>query len=171
MSRNKAKVGNKRYKQGKYILQNHEKYIGDPTNIIYRSSWEFFFAKFCDLNDKIKKWSCENIAIPYHISNDIGQTEIHRYYPDFYMEMIKNGDPEFYDRLIIELKPKSELSPPKKPAKQTLKMLENYEYSLRTYKKNLHKWAYAKEWCNRRNIKFVIITEDVLKNKGLIPSK
>ncbi len=85
--------------------------------------------------------------------------------------MIKNGDPEFYDRLIIEVKPKSETLPPKKPTKQTLKILESYEYSLRTYKKNLHKWAYAKEWCERRNMKFIIITEYDLKKRGLIPSK
>ncbi len=50
-------------------------------------------------------------------------------------------------------------------------MLENYEYSLRTYKKDLHKWAYARDWCKKRNLKFVIITEDDLKSKGLIPSK
>lgn len=171
MSKNRSRIGNKRYKQGKYVLQNYEKYLGNPSEIIYRSSWEFAFCRFCDLNEKVRKWSCEAIEIPYHISNDIGQTEIHRYYPDFYIEMIKNGDPEFYDRILIEIKPKSETQPPKKPQKQTLKMLENYEYSLRTYKKNLHKWAYAKEWCERRNMKFVIITEDDLKKKGLIPSK
>ena len=43
MSRNRSNIGNKKYKQGKYILINKEKYLGDPTNIIYRSSWEFFF--------------------------------------------------------------------------------------------------------------------------------
>ena len=171
MSKNRAKLGNKKYNQGKYVLQNYEKYLGDPTNVLYRSSWELAFCRFCDLNEKIKRWSCEQITIPYHITNDIGQTEIHRYYPDFYMEMIKNGDPEYYDRIIIEIKPKSEISAPKKPTKQSLKMLENYEYSLRMYKKNLHKWAYAKEWCERRNMKFIIITEDDLKKKGLIPSK
>jgi len=172
MGRNRSKFSNKKkYHQGKYILQNIDKYLGNPTNIQYLSSWEFAFCKFCDLNDNVRKWSSEEIEIPYHISNDIGQTEIHRYYPDFYIEMIKNGDPEFYDRLIIEIKPKTETLPPKKPTKQTLKLLESYEYSLRTYKKNLHKWAYAKEWCERRNMKFIIITEDDLKKRGLIPSK
>ena len=171
MSKNRAKTTNKRYKQGKYYLQNVEKYLGDTSNIPYRSSWEFAFCRFCDINDKIKKWSSESVQIPYHISNDIGQTEIHRYYPDFYIEMTKNGDPEFYDRIIIELKPKVETAPPKKPKNQSLKLLENYEYSLRMYKKNLHKWAYAKEWCERRNMKFIIITEDDLKEKGLIPKK
>jgi len=170
MGRNKAKLGNKRYHQGVYVLQNQEKYLGNPTNVEYRSSWELAFCRFCDLNDKIKKWSSESIEIPYHITNG-GQTEIHRYYPDFYMEMTKNGDPEFYDRLIVEIKPKTETNPPKKPTKDTLKLLESYEYSLRMYKKNLHKWAYAKEWCDRRNMKFIIITEDDLRKKGLIPAR
>ena len=172
MGRNRSKLGNKKYNQGKYVLTNSDKYLGDPTNVSYRSSWEFFFfCRFCDLNDKVMKWSCESIEIPYHITNDIGQTEVHRYYPDFYIEMTKNGDPEFYDRVVIELKPKTETNPPKKPKNRTMKTLESYEYSLRTYKKNLHKWAYAKEWCERRNMKFVIITEDDLISKGLLPKK
>ncbi|MFM2010951.1 MAG: hypothetical protein RLZZ479_1342, partial [Bacteroidota bacterium] len=28
------------YRQGYYVLNNPDKYIGDPTKIIYRSSWE-----------------------------------------------------------------------------------------------------------------------------------
>ena len=47
-------------------------------------------------------------------------------------------------------------------------MLENYEYSLRMFKKNLHKWAYTKEWCEKRNLTFKIITEEWLKEKGII---
>jgi hypothetical protein len=42
MSLNRAKIGNKKYKQGKYVLINTNKYIG-ITPILYRSSWEFFF--------------------------------------------------------------------------------------------------------------------------------
>jgi hypothetical protein len=171
VSKNKAKVGNKRYLQGTYVLQNTEKYLGDPSKIFYRSSWELAFCRFCDMNDKIRKWSSEQIEIPYHISNGIGQTEIHRYYPDFYMEMVRDGDKEFYDRVIVEIKPKRSTYPPNPPKKKTLKMLENYEYSLKTYKKDIHKWAYAKEWCKKRNLKFIIITEDDLKKRGLIPNR
>lgn len=31
-----------KYKQGRYIPTNPEKWV-NPENIIYRSSWEFFF--------------------------------------------------------------------------------------------------------------------------------
>ena len=170
MGYNRSKIGNKKYHQGHFPLQNPEKYLGDPRTLVYRSSWEFAFCRYCDLSDNIRKWSAENLEIQYQMQNDHGQTETHRYYPDFYIEMVKSGDKESYEKLLIELKPKAETEPPKKPVKQTLKMLENYEYALRTFKKNLHKWAYAKEWCDRRNLKFVIITEDDLKKRGLIPS-
>jgi hypothetical protein len=168
MTRNQSRP-NKRYKQGLYLLQYPEKYLGNPRDVKYRSSWEYAFCKFCDINEKVRKWSAEGLEIPYKITNDKQEIETHRYYPDFYLEMITNGDLEKYDRLVIEIKPKTEVNPPKAPVKQTLKMLENYEYSLRTYKKNLHKWAFTKEWCEKRNLKFIIITEDDLRKRGLIP--
>lgn len=165
---NKSKPRNRRYKQGNYVVLNPKKYIG-KTPIVYRSSWEFAFCKFCDMNENVIKWSSESFYIPYQITNDIGQLETHRYYPDFYIETTNPNDPERHNVLIIEIKPKSETAIPKVPKKQTLKMLENYEYSLRMFKKNLHKWAYAKEWCEKRHSTFKIITEDWLKDKGLIP--
>ena len=79
-----------------------------------------------------------------------------------------NNDPEKYDRFVIEIKPKSEIQQPSPPKRQTLKMLENYEYALKTYKKNIHKWEFAKAWCERKGLKFIIITEDDLKKRGLI---
>ena len=166
MAINRAKLGNKKYKQGNYLLQNPNKYIGQIP-VKYRSSWEQAFCKFCDLNDKVIKWSAEFLEIPYQIVNN-GQTETHRYYPDFYVEM-KGNDIEKYDRFVIEIKPKHELESPIQPVKQTLKMLENYEYSLKMFKKNLHKWAFTKEWRERRGLKFKIITEDDLKKYKLIP--
>lgn len=164
---NRARPKNRKYKQGNYLILNPEKYIG-KLPVIYRSSWEYAFCKFCDINENVIKWSSEGFFIPYQIPNDIGQVESHRYYPDFYVETINPNNPETHNRLLIEIKPKRETEQPKTPKKQTLKMLENYEYSLRMFKKNLHKWAYAKEWCEKRNITFKIITEDWLKNKGLI---
>ena len=164
---NRAKPKNRKYKQGNYLIQNPKKYIG-KIPIVYRSSWEYAFCKFCDINENVIKWSSEGLYIPYQISNGIGQIETHRYYPDFYVETININDPEIHNRLLIEIKPKRETQQPKAPKKHTLKMLENHEYSLRMFKKNLHKWAYAKEWCDKRHITFKIITEDWLKDKGLI---
>jgi hypothetical protein len=172
MSLNGARLGNRRdskgrnkYKQGKYYLQNINKYIGH-TPVLYRSSWELAFCKYCDLNSKVVKWSTESVIIPYKISNN-GQIEDHRYIPDFYIEMTTNVENE-YERIVVEIKPKAETEYPKPPQKQTLKMLENYEYSLRSYKQNIHKWAFAKDWCEKRHMKFIIMNEDYLKKMGLI---
>lgn len=173
MSKNPAQLGNRRnyktgkskYKQGKFIPQNLDKYIGSIP-ILYRSSWEYAFCRFCDINEKVRKWSAEEIVINYEMLNN-GKLEKHRYIPDFYLEMTGN-DTETYDRVIVEIKPKHETKPPVPPKRPTLKMLENYEYSLKMYKKNLHSWSYAKEWCEKRHMKFIIINEDYLKKKGLI---
>ncbi len=43
MGRNRSNGNKKKYHQGKYVLQNTEKYLGNPMNIQYLSSWEFFF--------------------------------------------------------------------------------------------------------------------------------
>lgn len=171
MGLNRAKVITQRKKDGSpskgaYILQNKEKYIG-LLPILYRSSWEFAFCRFCDLNDKVVKWSCESLEIPYKTTNSKGQVENHRYYPDFYVEMTAN-EPDKYQKLVIEIKPKHETQFPIKQKTQSLKKMENYQYALMTYKKNLHKWTFTKEWCERRGLKYVIITEDDLKKKGLI---
>jgi len=170
MGLNRAKIHTQKKKdgtpsKGAYILQNAEKYSG-VTPILYRSSWEFAFCRFCDLNEKVVKWSCESLEIPYQISHN-GQVETHRYYPDFYVEMTTN-EPDVYERLVIEIKPKHETEFPKPGKTQTLKKLENYQYALMTYKKNLHKWTFTKDWCERRGLKYVIVTEDDLKKKGLI---
>jgi hypothetical protein len=171
MGLNRARLTYQRKKdgspsKGSYMLQNPNKYIG-ITPILYRSSWEFAFCRFCDLNDKVIKWSCESLEIPYQTSNLTGQIENHRYYPDFYVEMA-SGETDRYDRVVIEIKPKHETEFPVPQKRQTLKTLENYEYALKTYKKNLHKWAFTKDWCERRGLKYVIITEEDLKKKGLI---
>jgi hypothetical protein len=171
MAFNRGKIKFQRKKdgtpsKGMYSPQNPIKYIGHLP-ILYRSSWEFAFCKFCDLNEKVIKWSAESLEIPYQITNKLMQVENHRYYPDFYVEMVTDQI-DRYDRLVIEIKPKHETILPIEQTTQSLKMLENYEYALKTYKKNLHKWAFSKDWCERHGLKFIIITEDDLRKKGLI---
>ena len=64
----------------KYIPVFPEKYAGDPTNIIMRSSWETRFASWCDKNPSIIRWSSEETIIPYRCPTD---NLIHRYFVDF----------------------------------------------------------------------------------------
>ena len=54
--------------KGKYKPHNPQKYIGDPSNIIYRSMWERKCMKYFDNNPSVIKWSSEELAIPYYDS-------------------------------------------------------------------------------------------------------
>ena len=139
--------------KGKYKPTYPEKYLGDPTNIIYRSLWERKFCKYCDLNDSIIKWASEEITIPYRSPID---NRIHRYFPDFYIKYrdsngaIKNS--------LIEIKPLKQTIPPVKPNRQTKKYLyEAYEYA-----KNQAKWKVAREFCEDRQWEFKVLTENEL---------
>ena len=169
-SRRNRKTGKPKYKQGYFIPQNPKKYVGQ-TPIAYRSSWEQVFCNWCDLNEKVSKWSTESIVIQYQMSELDGSIKNHRYIPDFYVELISPNDPEKHDRMVIELKPFKDTKPPEPPKRETTKMYENYAYSMKTYKTNLYKWAYAKDWCERRHMKFVIITENDLINRGILKNK
>ena len=139
--------------KGKYKPTYPEKYLGDPTNIIYRSLWERKFCKYCDLNDSIIKWASEEITIPYLSPID---NRIHRYFPDFYIKY-RDSDGKIKNSLI-EIKPLKQTIPPVKPSRQTKKYLyEAYEYA-----KNQAKWKVAREFCEDRQWEFKVLTENEL---------
>ena len=147
-----------KYYQGKYIVINRDKYLGDEKAIWYRSSWELKFAKWCDYNSKVLYWGSEIIKIPY-IGLDGNE---HHYYPDFYVEMKNEGDKDNI-KWIVEIKPKKESLQPIKPINETRKKLKNYEYELKTYYKNIKKWEAAYVYAKNKGLDFKIMTEDVLK--------
>lgn len=140
--------------KGKFIPRNVSKYRGDYRNIIYRSSWELKFMKYCDLNKNILEWGSEEIVIPYRSPLD---GRIHRYFVDFYIK-VKNVDGDI-QKYLIEVKPKKQTKAPKVQKKMTKK----YVYEVTEYAKNQAKWDAAKEFCEDRNYKFMLITEDELK--------
>ena len=105
---------------GKFIPKNPDKYRGDPSNIIYRSLWEFKLMKYLDDHNEIVRWSSEEFCIPYRSPID---RKMHRYFPDFWVEK-HNGE-----QLVIEVKPKQHLVPPKKPKRQTVKYLRAVSYT------------------------------------------
>ena len=73
-----------KYYQGKYRPKNPIKYKGDPTNIVFRSSWELKAMKYFDLNENVLKWQSEELAVPYKSPID---GRWHRYFPDFLIEV------------------------------------------------------------------------------------
>ena len=139
--------------KGKYSPSYPRKYKGDPTNIVYRSLWERKFMVYCDLNENILEWGSEEIVIPYRSPVD---GRVHRYFPDFYIK-VKESTGRI-KKMIIEIKPKRQCSPPSKPKKQTKGYLrEAYEYA-----KNQAKWEAASEWCKDRGYIFKVFTEKEL---------
>jgi|TARA_B100000900_G_scaffold282077_1_gene241364 hypothetical protein len=139
--------------KGKYSPSYPRKYKGDPTNIVYRSLWERKFMVYCDLNENILEWGSEEIVMPYRSPVD---GRVHRYFPDFYIK-VKESTGRI-KKMIIEIKPKRQCSPPAKPKKQTKGYLrEAFEYA-----KNQAKWEAASEWCKDRGYIFKVFTEKEL---------
>ena len=139
--------------RGKYRPKSPNKYNGDPTNIVYRSSWELLLINWLDSNHNVIKWSSEEVVVPY--KHPI-TGKWHRYFPDFMAVMKdKNGTNKTY---MIEVKPKKQVDPPEKKTKITKRYLQEVQ----TYAINSYKWKYAKEYCKDRNWIFIVITEKEL---------
>lgn len=142
-----------KYIQGLYKPQNPSKYIGDINNIVYRSSWELRAFKWADNSRSITKWSSEPFPIKYF---DHSTNKIRRYFPDLFLEVLdKNSETKTY---LIEIKPEKQTKPPKPRSRKT----KSFIYEQMTYEKNLSKWNQAKEFCDKNNMIFRLITESEL---------
>ena len=139
--------------KGKFQPKNTQKYVGNPTNIIYRSLWERKFMIYCDTNENVLEWGSEEIAIPYRSPVD---GKIHRYFPDAYIK-VKEPDGSI-KKYLIEIKPHKQTMPPKKPQRQT----KGYIYEAYEYAKNQSKWEAATEYCKDRGWTFKILSENEL---------
>lgn len=140
--------------KGKYSPVNYKKYKGDPTNIIYRSSWELKFMRYLDLNENIVLWSSEEFFIPY---KDEVSGKTRRYFPDFYIKCREpNGK---LKEMVIEIKPKKQVIGPEKNPKRKTKTWVNEVYE---YVKNQSKWKAAENFCKDRLWEFKVLTEDDL---------
>ena len=135
---------------GKFSPKNTNKYLGDPTNIWYRSLWERRVMVHLDENPNVIEWSNEEIVIPYLSPID---GKMHRYFPDFFVRTRnKKG---MLEGTIIEVKPASQSVPPK-PKKRITKQYIN---EVMTYGVNEAKWKAATNYCDNRGWKFVVVTE------------
>jgi hypothetical protein len=142
--------------KGFYRIRNPEKYRGNPTQCVFRSLWERKFMKFCDFNKNVLSWSSEEIKVPYRSPMD---NRIHRYFVDFWVEMVnKEGKIQKY---LIEIKPKRQtIEPVLKKSKRS------FVNEMRTFIINTEKWKSARNFCENRGWKFLILTEDQLFGKN-----
>jgi len=142
------------YRQGKFRPSKPEKYKGDPTNIVYRSSYELKFMQYCDLTESVNEWRSEEFFIPYISPID---NKVHRYFPDFFVKYKdKNGTSR---TLVVEIKPQKDLNMPEQNPKRKTK---SWAYRVKTWAVNQAKWKAAKEWCADRKYEFRILTEKEL---------
>lgn len=140
--------------QGFFKPKNPQKYKGDPTNIVYRSSWELKLMLYLDSNNQVISWASEEVIIPYRSPID---GKIHRYYPDFIVTKInKEGKKE---TALIEVKPYIQTIPPKIPKNKNSK---SFLTEVKTWGMNEAKWKAANEYCKDRGWTFHIFTEKEL---------
>ena len=144
---------NNKYRQGIYQVAHKEKYKGNGNNVTFRSGWELKVMKFLDHNTNVVEWSSEEAIIPYQ--NPL-TGRISRYFVDFYAKMKdKNGSTK---KFLIEVKPYSQTIPPVQKNRKT----KNLIYQQAEYVKNQAKWKSASEYCLKRDMNFVILTEKQL---------
>lgn len=139
-----------KYAQGKFQMQNPEKYVGNkmPT---YRSSWEYVFMQFCDNNPSIINWASEAVHINY--KNPLtGKNTI--YVPDFLITYVDSTGAQKAE--VIEVKPKKET---------TLEGAKNIRDQAAAIL-NMAKWEAARQWCKAHGITFRVVTEDMIFHQG-----
>jgi hypothetical protein len=137
---------------GKFIPKNPKKYNGDPSNIIYRSTWEVRVMKYLDEHPNVLWWASEELHVPYLSPVD---NKVHRYFPDFIVKAKdKTGT---IKTLMLEVKPEKQTKMPTQ-TKKTKKYLEEAV----TFAVNQAKWKAADLFCKEHGWQFKIITEKEL---------
>lgn len=137
---------------GRFVPNNPTKYLGNPTNIWYRSMWERRVMVHLDTNSSVLEWSSEEIIIPYLSPID---NRYHRYFPDFFVRTNIGA-------IILEVKPRAQAIMPEKKGE---KVTKRYLQEVMTYGINQAKWKAAEEYCLDRGWKFKVITEKELFGK------
>jgi hypothetical protein len=136
--------------KGKFRPKNPEKYKGDPTNIIFRSSWERDVMHRLDMNSKVVSWSSEERCIWY---NDPVTKKPRRYFPDFIVTYDRDG---IMVTEMIEVKPQRHIDGPNPKPKRRTKSWMN---EVRTYVTNTAKWKAAEEYCEDRGWNWKLLSE------------
>lgn len=169
-------------KQGYFHPKHPEKYLGNPSLIIYRSGWEAGFCRFCDDSPTIKRWSSEPISIPYKnpianlaeckkynldVNNPVNWP-VHNYNIDFWCEVEKPDGT--LEKIMIEIKPYAQTQPPQSPPPQKATLAQHKQYirAAQTYLVNREKWRAAKKYCEDRGCSFQIWTERTLQKLGIL---
>jgi hypothetical protein len=126
-----------------FTPKNPNKYIGSKNSIKCRSLWERRVCKFFDESEKIKKWSFEEIEIPYVHPVD---KQVHRYIPDFLIQVEQNN---INKSIIVEVKPLKQVN-----LKESASSKDKLIFEI-----NKAKWNAAEKFCEKHQMQFQILTE------------
>tara|TARA_R100001015_G_C4584936_1_gene140945 strand:- start:60 stop:500 length:441 start_codon:yes stop_codon:yes gene_type:complete len=140
----------KKWRQGIFVPKNQDKFIGSKA--VYRSGLELKFFRFCDDNPNVLEWGSENIIVPYISPLD---NRAHRYYVDNYIA-IKEGTQVV--KYLVEIKPSKQTKPPTTKYRKRQHLI----YEQKQYVINQAKWKAAKEFCKKKGLTFIILTEKEL---------
>lgn len=136
--------------KGKFRPHNPEKYKGDPSNIVYRSSWERSFMNYLDLHQDVEWWMSEERCVWY--DNPVTKKKA-RYFPDFIVCYNRKG---VRTTEMVEIKPQNQVDgPPVNPKRKT----EAWVNAVKTYIINRKKWEAAAKQCEDRGWNFRLLTE------------
>jgi hypothetical protein len=147
------------FAQGRFVPKNPQKYAGDATNIMFRSSWEIAMMKFLDSSQAVIKWGSEELVIPYLkpvIDPVTGRPGFKpaRYFPDFVVVyQDKDGN---IQKEVLEVK----------PLKETLAEKAKSDRDKMALAVNIAKWKAAEVFCRQNGMKFRVITEQSLFKQG-----
>lgn len=132
----------------RYVVQNIDKYAGDPRRVVARSKWEMIYMQALDRSPMVRKWISEprNLNISYLDPLD---KKVHQYWPDFLVQYT-DGNIE-----ILEVK----------PLKQSLAEKATNNYDKLMLVKNIAKWSAADRFAKAIGGRFRVITETELFKK------
>lgn len=141
---------NTKYMQGFFKPKNPSKYKGNVENIVFRSSLEYKYYRYFDINQSILEWSSEEVVVPY--INPIDNRQ-HRYFIDAFVTIkTKSGE---IKKVLIELKPYSQTFEPK-PQKR---ITPQFRRRVAEYLINKSKWIAAEKFAESKGYKFMVLTE------------
>jgi len=153
-----------KYKQGIYKPRNKAKCINTQSGkkVEYRSQLEFEYMYKLDYSNRITKWGSEVVWIPYY--NPI-KKRVCQYWTDLVVHSKEHGV------LIVEIKPEKEITAileNKIPKRTGRKKESTLMYELKMFAINQAKWRAAKEYCDTKGWKFVLVSEKNIKD-GNVP--
>ena len=133
-----------KYSQGVFTPKNVNKYLGTKQPR-YRSGWELAFMRMCDAHPNIVSWASEALRIPF-IHPVTGRKTT--YVPDFIIQYKdKNGKQH---NEVVEIKPFAQTS------EERATHINERQMAI----VNKAKWSAANEWCNKKGMRFRVLTEN-----------